>query len=419
MEEDEEPIDSKNTRIDEHIERYSDEENSEEENIGEEVYDEEYTSGEEKPPETLTKEIRSEDIEVNNTDNIERWYKKQGWKENPFTFSIIPDLFVGYYEQSNSILRIIKEKHKLSFVLGPTGSGKTMLLKWIAQNLPKNYDFIYIGKPPESPEGFVDILNEKYKKPWPLSIFFPHIKNIYQMQNFLSKKLKNKNLVFLCDEVHEAETEILEWLRVFCDIDNVIMILSGLPILEQQLNEKLNTFAKRATAKIELISLTKEETKELIKKRIESVGGKEYAPFTEAALDAIYEQTGGFPREVIRLANDFVNDSIEKNLDVVDVRVLVRKERKEEKDKISLGMFAEMSPLQEKIIELLNKKSCSPGEIADTFNLEKYKSRQHAVRSVNNILIRMMQEGIVIRKKKGKAFVYMLAPRVRTIAVKS
>jgi len=381
-------------------------ENNVEENIEQKVYDEEYNKEEEK---TLTKENK---IDI---DKIDRWYKKQGWRENPFTFNIIPDLFVGYSEQLHAIMKVIKEKHKLSLVLGPTGSGKTMLLKWISQNLPKEYDFIYIGKPPERPEEFVDIFNEKYKRPWPLSIFFNRIKSIYQIYNFLNKKLKKRTLVLLCDEVHEADIEILEWLRVFCDINNMIMILSGLPILEQQLNEKLNTFAKRITTKIELISLTKEETIELIRKRIESVGGQDCKPFTERALEAIYEQTGGFPREVIRVANDFVDDAIEKDLDVIDI-IPVKEEKEAD---LSLNMFADMSPLQEKIIDLLSKKAMTPGEIADTFDLEKYKSRQHAVRSVNNILIRMMQEGIVLRKKKGKAFTYMLAPRVRTIAVKS
>ena len=70
-------------------------------------------------------------------------------------------------------------------------------------------------------------------------------------------------------------------------------------------------------------------------------------------------------------------------------------------------------------IDFLAKKPCSPGEIANNLDLGKYKSRQHAVRSINNILKRMFAEGIVEREKKDRAFIYHLSPKFRTLAVKA
>ena len=52
-------------------------------------------------------------------------------------------------------------------------------------------------------------------------------------------------------------------------------------------------------ARIELLSLTKEETKELIQKRIINVGGTGNE-FSDHVAEAIYNYTGGFPREIIR-----------------------------------------------------------------------------------------------------------------------
>ena len=53
---------------------------------------------------------------------------------------------------------MLEEKHKIILLVGPTGSGKTTLLKWSSDRLPKGFDFIFIGKPPEKPEEFVDTL---------------------------------------------------------------------------------------------------------------------------------------------------------------------------------------------------------------------------------------------------------------------
>jgi DNA-binding transcriptional regulator PaaX len=46
-----------------------------------------------------------------------------------------------------------------------------------------------------------------------------------------------------------------------------------------------------------------------------------------------------------------------------------------------------------------------------------YASRGHAIRSINNILHRLMLEGYVQRESKGKAFMYALTPKVRTLFV--
>ena len=63
-----------------------------------------------------------------------------------------------------------------------------------------------------------------------------------------------------------------------------------------------------------------------------------------------------------------------------------------------MDILDKITPMQKDVIDLLSKKACSPGEIANMLNLDKYKSRQHAVRSVNNILKRLMADGFVERK---------------------
>jgi len=335
------------------------------------------------------------------------WFKSYKWSENPFILNILPDLFVGYKNESADVMRLVKEHHKLIALAGPTGSGKTTMLKWLSENLNSNYDFLYIGKPPERPEEFVDIFNEKYPR------FWGRIKNMYQIPNFLNKKLRSKHLIVLFDEAHESNIDVLEWLRVLSDqVENMSIVLSGLPVLDDHL-AKLETLRKRIMGKIELVSLTKEETEQLIKKRIRNVGGSG-EEFNDL-IDAIYDRSGGFPREIIKVCNDVVNEAMKgkkltKELLVVEIP--------KEQLKVSLRFLEELTPTQREIVEML-AKPMTPGQIANNFDLTKYKSRQHAVRSMNNILKRLMDEGLVERVKEDRAYLYQLSPSIRSIMVKA
>ena len=58
-----------------------------------------------------------------------------GWKDNPFTFNIMPELFVGYNNEVDNILHSVNMSEKFSLLLGPTGSGKTTMLMMLISKL--------------------------------------------------------------------------------------------------------------------------------------------------------------------------------------------------------------------------------------------------------------------------------------------
>lgn len=341
----------------------------------------------------------------------DHWLKDIKWSSNPFVLNILPELFVGYKRQSEELTRLVKEGHKVLLVVGPTGSGKTTMLKWMAKNMNHDFEYVFVGKPPQRPEEFVDIFNEKYPNFWLLR---PHIRNIYQIQGFLNKRLKRKHLIVLYDEAHESSTDVLEWLRVLSDqVEHMSIVIAGLPVFDENLS-KLETLRKRIMAKIELVSLTKEETAEMIRRRIRNVGGSG-EEFNEL-LEVIYDRSGGFPREIIKLCNDAVNESIKTGRPLT--KELLVREIPQEESKVSLRFLDELTATQREIVEML-VKPMTPGQIADALDLNKYKSRQHAVRSMNNILKRLMEEGLVERVRADRAFNYQLVPSVRNIVIKA
>ena len=257
---------------------------------------------------------------------------------------------------------------------------------------------------------------------------------LYTLPNYINKKLKNEHLVFLVDEAHETNKEVLEWLRVLTDqIDNVSLIMAGMPVLEDKIKSDLETFDQRITTRINLASLDKNEMRELIERRIEDVGGQGINPFTDKALEKVYDRTGGFPREVLKFCDRLVNSALERNVDVIDEK-LIEEHKEMELPKVRLGepvvTFMPKPPSEEQlrnlpykqriILELLYKKDwLTPTAIVEDLGLKTYKSKGHAIRSINNILKRLMLDGYVQRESRGKAFMYALTPKVKTMFVES
>ncbi len=353
-------------------------------------------------------------------------FEMHHWRENPFTLKISPNIFIGYQEQRRAVLQHIGEKHKIALLLGPTGAGKTNMLKWLEEN-HRQLKTLYISKPPQQPEEFITIFLEAF----PLGIIerlFRKKPSLFNLPAYINKKFRAQLLILL-DESHEISRESLEWLRVLTDqIESVSLLVAGLPVLESKIRDNLETFEQRITRRIRLTSLNEQETEELIRTRIESVGGSGTAPFSEDALQAIYKTTGGFPREVLKFCDKLVGDALEKGVETIDASFVGQytefKEKPEEAVVAAVPQPAisiqELPYKQRKLLELLSKKDwLTPTQIAEELGTESYKSEDHAVRSINNILHRLMIEGFVQRETKGKAFMYTLTPKVKTLFVEA
>ena len=369
--------------------------------------------------ENSSREVHNE-REDKSRPTYEEWMRHVGWSSNPFTLIINPDLLVGYEKQIAKLKEYIEEGRRLIFLKGLTGSGKTTMLKYIERTMSDKYKIIFLAKPPMKLDEFVDIFKGAFPVPWFLRPFISNIKNVYQIPDFVNRKMKGRRLVMMFDEIHEAPTEILEWIRVFADeINDVVIILSGLPSFEMILRERLETLEKRISSRIDILSLTKEEIKELIKRRIESVGGKDMGPFSDDIIEKIFNRTNGFPRDTLKMCETLVEELIDRGTYEITTDMLssVSSEKKKEKYNISPEFLYNLSPRQQEIIEILGKRDMTPGQISNMIDLKEYKSRQHAVRSINNILQRLVQEGYVERRKVGKAFVYTLMPKIKNMLI--
>ena len=357
-------------------------------------------------------------------------FAKYGWREDPFTLKIDPKLFTGYEEQVKAALSHIENHHKIALVTGSTGAGKTHLLKWLEYTLEKSSK-LYVSKPPAQPEGFVDIFTGLFGIGF-MDRVFGRKPNLYTLPKYINSHLRGTHLVFLLDEAHETDRNVLEWLRVLLDqIDSASLIMAGLPNLEPKVRDELQTLDQRITTRITLTALDRPNTRALIRKRIEAVGGVDIKPFTDSAIDLIYSRTGGFPREVLKMCDKLVHEAVEKNWDTIEA-ANIEEYREVPQPKVRVEVpavtFSPKPPTQDKIDNLPFKQRqilgaleksdwLTPTAIVEQTGEEGYATKQHAVRSINNILHRLMMDGFVQRESRGKAFMYALTPKVRTLFV--
>ncbi len=340
------------------------------------------------------------------------------WKSNPFSFKIVPDIFTGYVDDVNKIMGGVQDGVRFSLLVGPTGSGKTTLLKYIEKNLGEKIKLIYLPKPPSDPKDLIDIFASNLKAGFLEKLSTREI-NLYNLGDFVNKKLNGEKIIFLVDEAHEASQQTLEWLRALSDqIENISIILAGLPHFEKSLKDNLETLLRRVTLKVELGNLNKSEVKELIKRRVEYSGGSDTRPFTEDCINFIYEKTAGFPREVLRVCDQLVQKATSKNLTIIDKDFLDVEENTIQKS--STQVLEDLPERQKQVLDILSQSGdLTPTELASKVDMNEYKNKDNAVRALNNILNRLMKDNLIIRKKVGKAYKYEVSPKTKSLLVTS
>lgn len=368
---------------------------------------------------------------------ISGWMSRYGWERNPFNFQIYPDLMIGYEDEAQRVRNSIESGGKFTLLLGRTGAGKTNML----QRISTEYDdrpLFYMSKPPVTEEALLTFMRDEVLEPG----FLARLRNTYSLYN-LDEAVNRKydeQIILLVDEGHEASVEVLEWLRTAIDhISSMTVVAAGLPEFETKLQDDVNTLYSRATEVVNLESLDKDHSIELVRKRIEQVGGSSIEPFTQSALLEIYDATEGFPREILRVCNDCVITAATADKSIIDeddVRAVLDESSygtnsdgeggvnedegpdgpaepddaeqepsdEDEDDTMDLRMLTDKQrSIYDAVADL---EEATSGEIVDHIGLDDYKSRSHAIRSINNILRRLMEQDVVERERKGRTYLY-------------
>ncbi len=368
-------------------------------------------------------------VKTQQEDTVADWFGQFGWHGNPFTFKIYEHIMIGNNEKIKEIMKHIEAHSAFSLLIGETGAGKTNLLRWLYNQYQDHYAVHYLPKPPATVERLRDYLATNVLQ-----------QNIFTRQfspltyNNLHTKLQQKlhtKTILMIDEGHEASEDVLSWIRTIIDhVDSIICIAVGTPALLHFLQNNIPTLYNRAPSVMQLERLNKDETIELIRKRIEFVGGNGIEPFTYDALVKLYRHSNGLPRHILRLCHQSVIYAMLNQKHYVDDAVadatLSQETFQEQKtahyqnvethphpttSKITSKESESdgLSERQQEILTALDKLGeATPGELIDIVDTSAYQSKSHALRSVNNVLVRLMNNRYIDRKQKGRTYAYFV-----------
>ncbi|MCK5476977.1 MAG: AAA family ATPase [Candidatus Aenigmarchaeota archaeon] len=357
-------------------------------------------------------------------ERLKNWLKNLNWSFNPFVFDIRPEYMVGFEKYLDEIHSAIEQSSKYVIITAATGSGKTMLMNYLHRNPSGDANYIYISKPPRKPEEFAKIIESQIRENrrksqgiitaficWLSGQFKKEEITLYNLSSFIERNSKGANIL-LIDEAHETNIETLEWIRTITDTtQNMTTVLSGLPALKKEKLKQLETFMQRVSLDVTILPLNKNETIELIKKRIAMAHGMMLDPFTSECLEAIHVHGGGFPRETIKICNELINKAIKKNITLIDASFL---EGKSKEDVSVVSLIDSLTDKQKDIIELVHEKGkMTPTDLAKSKNMNSYKSKTHALRALNNLLKRLEKIGLLERQKAGRTYAYKLTSKAK------
>ncbi len=227
-----------------------------------------------------------------------------GFSEKPF--SILPDPSFLYLGKHHSLAFSMLEYGLLSqagftVITGEVGSGKTTLIRHLLTQIG---DDITVGLLSNTPREIGELLQwvllcfeQDYQKQSKVALFDA-------FSRFLIDQYANKRrTVLIVDEAQNLSAEVLEELRMLSNINAdkhqvLQLILVGQPELREKLRRReLRQFSQRVSVDYHLKALNRDEVHAYIMHRTRHAGRAEPV-FSEAAMDLVFEGSGGIPRVI-------------------------------------------------------------------------------------------------------------------------
>ncbi len=144
----------------------------------------------------------------------------------------------------------------------------------------------------------------------------------------LEQVCKGNNAVLIIDEAQNMRSSTLETVRMLSNLETekeklLQIVLVGQPQLRDKLNApELVQLRQRIAVRFHVRALTRDEVGGYIRHRLKVAGANGDLRFEEAAVDAVYEYSGGIPRLINILADrallkGFVQESLRIDAGVV------------------------------------------------------------------------------------------------------
>jgi len=238
------------------------------------------------------------------------WEKELGFTGNPFKDEIlapVSDHIAGYEKERDKINLFIINNYKFGVVTGEHGSGKTIILKWLSEQLGEYEDKIIVrylrGNRLTGNVSLIKTIVDPM-----LTLYDKRVEkigtevDIEKNTAVLRKKLGSKKLVLLIDDIHGISKENIASLnRMYATLNLQVVATS---VKESQIPfETTGDFKEHL--KIHLKGISLEDSEKMIKKRIGHFGGKGIEPFDEKHIGKIHKEADSNPHAILNLCQHY------------------------------------------------------------------------------------------------------------------
>jgi len=239
--------------------------------------------------------------------------------ENPPIDWLLTD---NRFEQALSRMKFFLEQGRLALITGPTGVGKSSLLRLVRQDMPQNrYTPLYLHLTSVQPGAFLRlIVTELGEAPR-----FGKDRLFLQIVERINKN--DTQTVIIIDEAHLISTQTLIDLRLLVStgIDSDLplkIIFSGQEALSAQLKRaSLADLINRINVRYHIKPLAREQTIVYIDHRLKCAGATDRL-MTSDAKALIHDYAGGVPRPINNIATACLIHAASKNITVINESIV-------------------------------------------------------------------------------------------------
>ncbi len=264
------------------------------------------------------------------------WEKRFGLSRNPFKDTLDTSLFFRTRRHEEALVKIrigIQDRHALILLSGDSGTGKTMVSQVVLRDMENEkvspaFVFVHPGM------GKGPLLGAILKELDPGEAPRFTSQRVARCQELALEHFESgRRIVAVIDEAHFLKADALHILRTLSNLETEQeKLLTVLLIAERSLVRRLKSpsyasLRSRITFAVELLPLSFEETEQYVKFRLLKCGAP--ADLLDGqTYQALFELTGGVPREINRLLYNGFMESMAADEANITPEILRRAEKK-------------------------------------------------------------------------------------------
>lgn len=229
--------------------------------------------------------------------------------DRPFTASPQPDRYFPARTceaARRNLARAIERCEGTGLLIGPTGSGKTLVLQMLAREFRERFSVVLLanGRIGSRRTLLQAILFE-------LGLPYRDMDEGELRLSLIDHLEPNADcplgLLLLIDEAHALPLRLIDELRMITNVvrggqPRVRLVLAGNTALEERLTHpRLESFCQRIACRCYLEPLDYDETVAYVQAQLRSCGGGN--PLDSGALGAVYRASGGVPRLINQICD--------------------------------------------------------------------------------------------------------------------